>query len=414
MTGFQLVALVVTLTAGLAYINARFLRLPPQIGLLVLALAVSLGIVALDAAGVVDAWRVHALISRVDFGPTVMHGLLGLLLFAGALHLDVRELAAQRAPVLVLSVLGTILSTLCVGGAMYAVLGALGRDVDLLDAMLFGALISPTDPIAVLGALKTADVPRALAVQISGESLFNDGVGVVLFVVLLEIGAGSHVTAADALLLFAREALGGAAYGFALGTVGNRLLRGTPDYAVEVLVTLGLAVGGYAAGELLGVSAPIGAVVAGIVVGNRPRSSDADPARPLERFWELVDEVLNAVLFLLLGLEATRLRVSATLAVAAAAAVAIVLAARAASVAASLAAVRIVARRAPEPHALAILTWSGLRGGLSVALALSLEPGAQRDPLLVMTYAVVAFAILVQGLTLPVLLRRLGPAAGHG
>ncbi|HEY1812907.1 MAG TPA: sodium:proton antiporter [Kofleriaceae bacterium] len=402
MTTIQLVALLVSLTAALAYVNARFIKLPSQVGMLAAALVCSLGVVGLDALGLIDAGHVRQAVAELDFGHTLVHGVLGLMLFAGALHIRGDELAEMRWPIVALSLGGTVASTVIVGGAMYVLLVALGHDVGWLDAMLFGALISPTDPIAVLGVLKTSKVPRALAVQISGESLFNDGVGVVLFTILLAMTAGEHVTAGHAVALFAQQVLGGVAFGLVLGLGGERMLRTLSDGNVQVLITLGLVLGGYAAAEALGVSAPIAAVVAGIVIGGRACSEH------LALFWELIDEILNALVFLALGLEATRLHVSSALAIAAAVAVPIVLVARWLSVGGSLFVLRPFKRSPGSEHAVKILTWGGLRGGLSVALALSLPIDAQRDAILVMTYVVVAVAILVQGLTLPLLLRRLG------
>ena len=406
MSTVQIAALIAALTALLAYVNARWIRLPPQIGMLAIALAGSIAVVSLDALGAIDAGRVERVVADVDFGPTLVHGMLGLLLFAGALHIPLDGLAAQKWPVLALSLAGTLASTAIVAIASFVLLAAFGARVGWLDAALFGALISPTDPIAVMGVLKRSRVPPDLAVQISGESLFNDGIGVVVFTVLLEIGAGGTVGANQVGVLFAREALGGAAFGLALGYVVARMLRTIGDAPVQVLVTLGLVFGGYAAAEALGVSAPIAAVVAGIVVGNRSHPADDHVAM----FWELIDEILNAILFLALGLEATRLHVSVWLAMAAAIAIAVVLGARLASVAMSLAILRPFKRSSLSGHALAILTWGGLRGGLSVALALSLPPSPARDTILVVTYAVVAFAVLVQGLTFGPLLRRLGLA----
>ena len=404
LTTIQIIALLVSLTALLAFLNARFVKLPSQIGMLAIALAGSIVVVVLDAAGAIDASRIQQVVGQVDFGPTLLHGLLGLLLFAGALHLDIRELAAQRWSIASLSLGATLLSTLLVGGAIYLVLAALGQGISLLDAMLFGALISPTDPIAVMGLLKRSKVPGTLAIQIAGESLFNDGIGVVVFTILLGVSAGAHASIGDVAVLFARSAIGGAAFGAALGYLGNRMLRAIDDYIVEVLVTLGIVLGGYALAELIGVSAPIGAVVSGIAIGNRPQTPNGVHVR---MFWDLVDELLNAMLFLMLGLEATRLQVSFALGMAAAIAVPIVLAARLVSVGVSVAVLRPFGT-APPAHAVRILTWGGLRGGLAVALALSLPPSAVRDPILVMTYAVVACSVLGQGLTLSPLLRRLG------
>ncbi|HEY4244361.1 MAG TPA: sodium:proton antiporter [Kofleriaceae bacterium] len=400
MTSYQLVALFVCLTALLAWLNARWLRLPSQVGMLVISLVGSAAVLVLDAAGVVDASHVRHVVGQVDFAHTLLDGLLGLMLFAGAMHLDLGELARQRWQVAALSLGATVASTVLVGVAVFGLFGALGLPLGWLDALLFGALISPTDPIAVMGLLKRSRVPRDAAAQIAGESLFNDGVGVVLYTVLLAVRAGAHTSALDALGLFARAAIGGAAFGLAVGMLGRLVLRSVEDHVVSILVTLALVLGGYALADQLGISGPIGAVVAGLVIGDRARE-------PLLAFWELVDEILNAILFVLLGLEATRLHVSLALAVVAVAAVPVVIGARLASISAAMALVRPFGARA-VPHARILLTWAGLRGGLAVALALSLPDAAPRDELLVVTFVVVACSVIGQGLTMPWLLRRLG------
>jgi CPA1 family monovalent cation:H+ antiporter len=405
MSDIEIAAVILGLTAGLAYINARFLKLPAGIGLMAIALVGSLVLLVLDKAGAIEVARFERVVARANFGDTLLHGMLGLMLFAGALQLDVRALQAQRLPVIVLALGGTLLSTVLVGGAVYAVFNLLGHPMPMLHAMLFGALISPTDPIAVLSVLKVSKVPADLSIQIAGESLFNDGVGVVVFTVVLAIASGDHVSPGAASWLFVRVAFGGAAFGFAMGIVGRYLLHGIHDYAVQVLITLALVIGGYAMAEHLGLSAPLAAVVAGLVVGRVERERDDH----LVVFWEMIDEVLNAILFLMLGLEATRLTVTTSLAIAAAVTVPLVLAARLISVTASITVIRPFTGKASD-HALAILTWGGLRGGLSVALALSLPAGLYRDELLAMTYAVVCFAILVQGSTLAKLLRHFGLA----
>jgi CPA1 family monovalent cation:H+ antiporter len=408
MTTFQLAALVVTLAAALAYVNARVLKLPSSVGLMAIALVGSVVLLALDATHVVDlSPRVVALVSQLDFGNTLLHGMLGLLLFAGALHIDITELGMEKLSVGLLALGGTAISAAIVGVASFAMLHALGHDLRLIDALLFGALIAPTDPIAVLGMLKSAGAPRRLEARIAGESLFNDGVGVVIFTVLLEIGDGASTSLGGAAWLFVREALGGAAFGLACGYAMLRLLRTIDDYSVEVLLTLALVLGGYVAAEQLGISAPIGAVVAGLVIGNKGRSAMSAPSRTqVDLFWKLIDEVLNAILFLMIGLSIMIVPVSMSVASAAALAIPLVLAARWVSVASTLSLVPRV--RKAIPHSIAVLTWGGLRGGLSIAMALALPPGKAHDTILVMTYVVVAFSILVQGLSFGALLRALG------
>lgn len=408
MTTFQLAALVVTLAATLAYLNARLLKLPSSVGLMAIALLGSIVLLGLDATHIVDlSTRVTALVSQLDFGNTLLHGMLGLLLFAGALHIDVAELGLEKFAVGLLALGGTAISAAIVGVASFGMLHVLGLDVRLIDALLFGALIAPTDPIAVLGMLKSAGAPRRLEARIAGESLFNDGVGVVIFTVLLEIQDGQSTSLGGAVWLFAREALGGAAFGLACGYAMLRLLKTIDDYSVEVLLTLALVLGGYVAAEQLGLSAPIGAVVAGLVIGNRGRSAMSNTSRAhVDLFWKLVDEVLNAILFLMIGLAIMIVPVSFGVAGAAALAIPLVLAARWISVASTLSVVPRI--RHAIPHSINILTWGGLRGGLSIAMALAVPPGKAHDTILVMTYAVVAFSILVQGLSFGTLLRYFG------
>ncbi len=411
MTGVELVAVFVSLAAVLAYVNARALRLPSAIGLMALALFVSFAVVGLGKYGIIDASRVQGLVARADFSDALMHGALGLLLFAGALHVDIVDLVAQRSSIATLALGSTLLSTAIVGAATFVLLRSLGHDIDLADAFLFGALISPTDPIAVLGILRSAKAPTELAVQISGESLFNDGIGVVLFMTISEASRSGHVTGTGMALLFARETLGGAAFGLALGYLGFRLLRSIDDYSVEVLITLAVALGGYALGERLHVSAPIAAVVAGLIVGNQGRrlAMSKLTREHVDVFWKLVDEILNAILFLALGLEATRLTVGPGMLLAAGLVVLIVLGARLISVAIPVSLLRM--RSKFPPHAVKILTWGGLRGGISVALALSLRNGLFGDRIVLLTYAVVACSILVQGLSLGRVVRHLGSGA---
>lgn len=407
MTDFQVAAILISLTAGLAYLNARVLRLPSAIGLMATALLGSVLVLILDMAQVTEvAPRVTELLDHVDLSYALLHGMLGILLFAGALHVDLADLREFRMPIAVLALGGTALSTALVGIASYYALGGLGLDVPLVHCLLFGALISPTDPIAVLGILKAAKAPKSLEVTITGESLFNDGVGVVFFLAILGVAAGGDVDAGDLARLFVEEAIGGVVFGLVVGYVGFRLLRTIDQYSVEILITLAMVLGGYVAAEALHVSAPIAAVAAGLLIGNHGRAlAMSETTRDhLDTFWELIDEILNAVLFLLIGLEVVHLRLSSELVLAAAIMIPLVLAARWMSVAAPLAALPGFRRRARG--ALALLTWGGLRGGISVALALSLPNGPERDIILVITYGVVVFSILIQGTTLGRLARR--------
>ncbi len=407
MTDFEVASILISLTAGLAYFNARVLRLPSAIGLMATALVGSLIVLGLDALDVTDvAPRVSALLDHVNLSYALLHGMLGLLLFAGALHVDLGDLRAYRLPITVLALGGTALSTAIVGVVSYFVLGAMGLELSLVHCLLFGALISPTDPIAVLGILKAAKAPKSLEVTITGESLFNDGVGVVFFLAIYGVAAGDEVTAGSILRLFVQEAIGGALFGMALGYVGYRLLKSIDQYSVEILITLAIVLGGYVAAENLHVSAPIAAVAAGLLIGNQGRAfAMSDTTRDhLDTFWELIDEILNAVLFLLIGLEVVRLQLGLELLVASAVMIPLVLFARWSSVAIPLAA--LPKFRGQARGAVTLLTWGGLRGGISVALALSLPSGPERNVILVITYSIVVFSILIQGTTLGRLTRR--------
>jgi CPA1 family monovalent cation:H+ antiporter len=406
MSDFQLAAIVLSLTAALAYVNAKLLRLPSSVGLMAIALVGSLSLLAAGRLGVDVSDHARSLVTELDFSDTLLHGMLGLLLFAGALHLDVASLGADKLAVAALALGGTLLSTLLIGGAIQLVLGAIGAPIALIDALLFGALISPTDPIAVLGVLKSVDAPHELETRIAGESLFNDGIGVVIFTTVLAIAGGREVGTGEIAAVFVREALGGAGFGLVTGYIAYRLVRSIDDYTVEVLITLALVIGGYAAAEAIGVSAPLAAIVAGLVIGTRGPQVMSDQTRMyVDSFWKLVDEVLNAVLFMLIGLTILVLPFHPGMLAAAVLAIPIVLGARWISVAVPLTALARFRKKAP--HSIKILTWGGLRGGLSIAMALSLPASDGRDVILGMTYAVVAFSILVQGMTFGPLLRRL-------
>ncbi len=425
MSLFELLAVLLTLTALFSYLNHRLLGLPTAIGVMAVALAFSLALVGLGLAGLDWAARARELVAQVRFDDTLLHGMLSFLLFAGALQVDLNRLLRHAGVVGTLATAGVLLSTLLVGLLLWALLPWLGLQLPLAWCLVFGALISPTDPVAVLGILKSAGAPPDLEDKITGESLFNDGVGVVLFAVLLEAaraGSGPGTDGAGDLapghvaLLFLQEAGGGALLGLALGWLTYRALRSVDHYQVEVLLTLALVTGGYALAERLHVSGPLAMVVAGLLIGNHGRlfAMSARTREHLDTFWELTDEVLNAVLFLLIGLEVLVLApaLRGPVLLAGLAAVPVVLLARLVSVGLPVGLLRPF--RAFGPGTVRVLTWGGLRGGISVALALSLPEGPARELLVPVTYVVVVFSILVQGLTLGWAVPRPGRAAEGG
>ncbi len=406
---FSLVAALLTVTALFSYLNYQYLHLPTTIGVMLIALVASLAMLGLHAVGFGLDVFARGLLARVDFDRALLDGMLSFLLFAGALHVDLGHLLEEKGTIAVLATVGVFISTVVTGGLFYLAAHGLGIELSFLYALLFGALISPTDPIAVLALLKTMRVSHRLEIKIAGESLFNDGVGVVVFLIVLEMAAGGvDVTVGSVASLFAREAFGGALFGMAVGYVAYRLLKAVDDYHVEALITLALVTGGYAAAAALHLSAPIAIVVAGLLIGNQGRAfaMSETTRRNLDTFWELIDEVLNAVLFVLIGLELLVVAYRGALVGLALLAIPIVLVARALAVGIPL--TILSPFRASEKGARRVLIWGGLRGGISVALALSLPPGEVRDVLLTATYAVVVFSILVQGLTMPAVIRRSG------
>lgn len=401
-------SILLVVAAAFAYLNYRFLHLPPTIGLMVLTLLSSLGLVGLGRLGVPVVLQVVEQVRGIDFHTVLLQMMLSFLLFAGAIQLDARSLGQQRWPVLLLATLGTLLSTLIVGLGLYLLLPLFGLPLAFIYCLLFGSLISPTDPVAVLGILTKAGLPKALETNIVGESLFNDGVGVVVFSTVLSVArSGAPVPdPVQVLALFAREGLGGLALGAALGYAGYRLLRTIDHYQVEVLLTLALVTGGYSLATALHTSGPLAMVVAGLIIGARGRRDmSAVTQEYVDKTWELIDEVLNALLFVLIGLEMLVLRIRGLYVAVGLCTVALVLLARLVSVSIPMNLLR--ARREFTDFSLAILTWGGLRGGISVALALSLPTTMPRELLVGITYVVVVFSILVQGLTVGPLAARL-------
>ena len=422
---FDTAAILLVLAAFFGYLNHRFLRLPFTIGLMLSGLVASLAVLLVDALvpslGLGES--VRGVLGRIDFHETLMHGMLGFLLFAGALHVDINDLAANRGPILALASIGVVISTALIGIASFLVFRALGVPVPLPYCLVFGALISPTDPIAVMGMLKSMKAPRRLEVRVAGESLFNDGVGVVLFSVLLTLatgrGHGGDLNAAGVVALFAREILGGIALGFVAGLAVYRAMKRLNEPNLEVLLSIALVMGITFVAFRIHASAPLACVVAGLLIGNHGRAfAMADETREaLDLVWAFIDETLNAVLFLLVGLEVIEvvrdplnpvtLEVGLLL-------IPVALAARFVSVALPVSGLRFL--HDFTPGAVQILTWGGLRGGISLALALSLRdyavPGY--DTILTATYAIVVFSIVAQGLTIGRLIRRYARGAVSG
>jgi len=411
---FNILAILITLAAVFSYINFRYIGLPVTIGVMVIALSMSLMLNLLGSFGLGLKPQAELLLRNIDFDKTLLHGMLSFLLFAGALHIDINDLIEVKWSIGALATVGTLISTFLVGTLTWFVLGWFGIELSYLYCLLFGALISPTDPIAVLSILKTAGAPKSLEMRITGESLFNDGVGIVVFLVILEMATGTHgVSAGHIGLLFVQEVIGGVLFGLGIGYLAYQMLKSVDNYQVELLITIALVAGGYALADALHLSGPIAIVVAGLLIGNHGRlfgMSEKTRAH-LDVFWELVDEILNAVLFVLIGLEVLVLTFTKQYLLVSLLIIPLVLFARFVAIGIPVTLLRPF--RAFSPGAVRIMTWGGLRGGISVALALSLPPGRERDVILAITYAVVVFSIVVQGLTLGRMVKRtiLEPAA---
>jgi CPA1 family monovalent cation:H+ antiporter len=402
MEVLDLAALLLTMAAIFSYINFRFLKLPTTIGIMLIAMLISISLVVLGHCGFEGIQNKATVVLRsIDFNKALMHGMLSFLLFSGALHVNLEDLGQHKWIISILATFGVVMSTFIVGSIAWIVFWLVGLKLPFIYCLLFGSLIAPTDPIAVIGILKKAGVPKSLETKITGESLFNDGVAVVVFLVIMGIVTGGHdVTAGHIMLLFVEEAIGGVLFGLAIGWLAYRMLKSVDNYQVEVLLTLALVMGGYALARTIHVSGPIAMVVAGIFIGNRGRlfAMSENTREHLDSFWELMDEILNAVLFLLIGLEILVLTIKGNYLIAGLIMIPVVLLARFISVGVPITFMRRI--RDFSPHAVKILTWGGLRGGISVALALSLPNGPEREAILTVTYIIVIFSILVQGLTI--------------
>ena len=408
MDYFAIATILIVISAVFGYINVRFIKLPDTIGLMVITILFTFGVFILSYFDDTLLEKERELITQIDFKTVLLDIMLSFLLFAGALHTNFQQLKIQRKPILIFATLGTFVSTFLSGILVYYVLQLIGLHVEFIYCLLFGALISPTDPIAVLGIMKKVGAPKRLETKIVGESLFNDGVGVVIFLTIYQIAqGGAEISVSHITELFLVEVLGGIALGLAIGWVTYRLMKSIDDYDIEVIITLAAVMGGTMLAQKFHLSAPLAMVTAGLVVGNdtaRKSSMSEVTEQYVDKFWELIDVLLNTVLFVMIGMEILVLTLNADYIVAGFIIIPVLLIARYISL---LLPIKLYAKKLDfVPKTNLIMTWGGLRGGISIALALSLTQNMERDLFLVITYIVVVFSIIVQGLTVGKLIKK--------
>jgi len=399
---YNIITLIIVLTAIFGYINFRFIKLPGTIGIMLISLIASLVVIGIGTISPIFFAKTIESIKTIDFNIIVLKIMLSFLLFAAAIHIDVKKLKSERMAIITFSTIGVLISTLVVAALLFLTTNLFGLSVNFLYCLLFGALISPTDPIAVIGILKKAKIPSSLETKISGESLFNDGVGVVLFITFYEIAkiGLDNTSLWDVIWLFIKEAGGGILLGWLLGYLGYWALKSIDNYVVEVMITIAIVMGGYSIADKLDVSGPLAMVIAGIITGNKSMDLGvSDVTRDyLNKFWEMMDEVMNAILFLLIGFEMLIVAFNFTLLWLGCITILIVLFARYISVKLPI---MVLKKQKPfEKNAIPILTWGALRGGISVALALSVPKYMYGEMFVTITYIVVLFSIIVQGLTI--------------
>ena len=408
MDYFLIATILILLSAAFGYINTRFFKLPNSIGLMLITILFTLAVFVLSYFDDTLLLKERELITSIDFKTVLLDIMLSFLLFAGALHTNFQQLKIQRKPVLIFATLGTLISTFLVGVLVFYALKIINIDVDFIYCLLFGALISPTDPIAVLGIMKKVGAPKKLETKIVGESLFNDGVGVVIFLTIYQIAnGGSEISVGYVAELFLVEVVGGIILGLIIGWATYKLLKSIDDYNTEVIITLAAVMGGTLAAQQLHLSAPLAMVTAGLLVGtDRVRKSSMSEVTELyvDKFWELIDVLLNTILFVMIGMEILVLTLDASYILAGFMIIPLLLFARYISL---LLPIKLYERKLDfVPKTNLIMTWGGLRGGISIALALSLTHDMERDLFLVVTYIVVVFSILVQGLTVGKLIKK--------
>jgi len=395
-------SLLIVLSALFSYLNSRFLKLPSAIGIMLLAILTSIALVAIGKTYPEFYTPVSGIIASVDFPSVLMGAMLNFLLFAGAIHVSMHDLRKQRIPIIIFSTVGVILSTFIVGGLMLAIFQFLQLDVPFIQCLIFGALISPTDPLAVIAILRKAGIRKPIEIRIAGESLFNDGVAVLMFVILIQLAQGTTVdiTFSHVAGLLVQEAGGGLLVGIILGYIGSLGIKKIYDYKVTVMITVAIVMGGYLITKFLHISSPLTMAAAGLVIGNygKAKAMSAIDKDYLDKFWELIDEILNAMLFLIIGFELLLIPDLHQYWLIGCAGIVVVLIARFFSI---WIPIRIVPNIGKfDKKTIAILVWGGLRGGVSVALALSLDKELNQSLFLSITYYVVVFSILVQGLSI--------------
>ena len=398
---FPLLSILIVLSAGFAYINFRVLKLPNSIGLMLVSLLFSFLILIIGNFYPSIKDGLASTLESIDFSELLLEGMLSFMLFAGAIHIKYEDLKSERLTIILFSTMSVIISTFIVGFASFYLLHAFGIDVNIIHALLFGALISPTDPIAVLSILKSAGVSKSLETKIAGESLFNDGVAVVVFLTILKLAQpGADFDTGSIIMLFGQEAIGGILLGILLGVIGYKLTSHIDNYQVEVLITLAVVMGGYTFAHYVHVSGPLAMVAAGVITGNHGKEFGMSKITNeyIDKFWELIDEILNAVLFVLIGLELLILEINTTILIISFILILVTLITRYISVWVPSLLIRF--KEKITRKTLLVLTWGGLRGGISIALALSIKPEFSREIWVTITYIIVCFSILVQGMTI--------------
>ena len=408
MDYFSIATILIVLSAIFGYINVRFIKLPSSIGLMLVTILFTLAVLGLSYFDDTLLQKERELIASINFKTVLLDVMLSFLLFAGALHTNFQQLKIQRKPILIFATLGTLVSTFLAGIFVYYILQLLSLNVDFIYCLLFGALISPTDPIAVLGIMKKVGAPKKLETKIVGESLFNDGVGVVIFLTIFQIAkGGAEISVGHIAELFLVEVIGGIALGLLIGWITYKLMKSINDYDIEVIITIAAVMGGTIVAQKLHLSAPLAMVTAGLIVGTdtvRQSSMSEVTEQYVDKFWELIDILLNTVLFVMIGMEMLVLTFNSSYIIAGFIVIPVLLISRYLSL---LLPIKLYSKKLDfVPKTNLLMTWGGLRGGISIALALSLTTIMERELFLVITYIVVVFSILVQGLTVGKLIKK--------